>query len=100
MNMIVAMSDEMAIAAVNVIEAAGRAGEVFVLGVDGSPNAQVEIRAGRMTGSSYIPWKAMGTATADYALRLAEGENLTGQTIDISEGRAVLLTEENINDYI
>lgn len=102
MNWIVAMSDEMAIAAVNVVEAAGKSGQIVICGVDGSPNAQAEIRAGRMAGSSFVPRRQMAQTTADYTLRVAGGEfpALAGTTVDIGEGLRAFLTIDNIDEIL
>jgi len=99
LNWIVAMSDEMAIAAVNVVEAAGKTGEIIVVGVDGSPNAQVHIRDGSLAGSSFIPRRALAEAAADWTLRAAN-ENLGGQHVDIGQGRFFFLTIDNIDEVL
>ena len=96
MNTIVAMSDEMAIAAINVVEAAGKSKEINILGLDGSPNAQVHIRDGSLVGSSFIPRKELAEKTADYAIEVAQGKDYVGQKIDIGDGYYAFLTKENI----
>ena len=101
MNWIVAMSDEMAIAAVNVVEAAGRSGEVVICGVDGSPNAQEHIKAGTMTGTSFIPRKQLAETAGEYVIKICGGDtSYFGTDVDIGAGLYAFLTKDNIDSEL
>jgi diguanylate cyclase (GGDEF)-like protein len=57
---IVALSDEMALGAVEAVTRAGRLGEVFVVGLDGTQDALASIRAGRLTATLNTNPREMG----------------------------------------
>lgn len=101
MNCIVAMSDEMALAATNVLQAAGiGTDKCIVVGIDGSPAAQEAIRNGTLNATVYTSKKADAQLTVDYAIRIAEGEDLAGQTIDPGDEISALMTAENIDKIL
>lgn len=101
MNCIVAMSDEMALAATNVLQAAGKGlDECIVVGIDGSPNAQQALRDGTLSATVYTSKRADAQLTIDYALRLAGGEELKGQVIDPGDEISALMTKDNIDEVL
>lgn len=101
MNCIVAMSDEMALAATNVLQAAGiGTDKCIVVGIDGSPAAQEAIRNGTLNATVYTSKKADAKLTMDYAIRAAKGEELAGQTIDPGDEISDLMTAENIDEVL
>ena len=74
MNCIVAMSDEMAIAATNVLQAAGKTQkDCIVIGIDGSPNAQRALKDGLLSASVYTSKPGEARVTIDYAERIIRG---------------------------
>jgi ABC-type sugar transport system substrate-binding protein len=101
MNCIVAMSDEMAIAATNVLQAAGKTLEdCIVVGIDGSSNAQKSLREGTLNATVYISKKSEAKFTLDYAERIINGENFKGQTIDPGQKISALMIKENIDQIL
>jgi ABC-type sugar transport system substrate-binding protein len=57
---VVALSDEMALGAEEAVTRAGRLGEVFVVGLDGTQDAFASIRAGRLTATLNTNPREMG----------------------------------------
>lgn len=101
MNCIVAMSDEMALAASNVLQAAGIGlDKCIVVGIDGSPAAQEALRAGTLSATVYISRRAEAALTFEYALRVAKGEDLRGQTVDAGNGTSALMTADNLDEIL
>ena len=100
MNFIVAANDEMAIAASNVVDAAGKAGEVMILGIDGSEEGQQYVRDGFIAATVYVPRQLMAENGVDYCIRIAGGEDLTGQEFDICDGQYLLLTQDTIDEQL
>ncbi|MDR2104001.1 MAG: sugar ABC transporter substrate-binding protein [Treponema sp.] len=101
MNCIVAMSDEMALAAAHVLQAAGKTlKDCMVIGIDGSSKAQKSLRDGTLSATVYISKKSEAKFTLDYAERIMNGENLKGQTIDPGQKISALMTKENIDQIL
>jgi len=101
MNCIVAMSDEMALAAVNVLQAANIGPDkCFVVGIDGSPAAQEAIRNGTLNATVYTSKKADARLTLEYAVRIAEGQDLRGVTIDPGNEISGLMTIDTIDELL
>lgn len=99
-NLIVAQSDEMAIAAVNVIMAANRKDEVKVIGIDGSPNAQESIRNGELTGSSFRSRIVSAKNCAEGIVMTIRGELKPGDEFLTSEGADAFLTIDNVDTAV
>jgi ABC-type sugar transport system substrate-binding protein len=103
MNCIVAMSDEMAIAATNVLQAAGKGlDKCIVIGIDGSPNAQKSLRDGTLSATVYTSKRSEARLTVDYAVRIMNGEwkQLAGKTIDPGQEIAALMTAKTIDQIL
>jgi ribose transport system substrate-binding protein len=95
LSMIFAANDEMALGAVQAVEAAGRAGQVQIIGFDGTKDAVDAVLAGTMAGSvAQNPFK-MGEAGVQAALEAA-----AGKTVDkrIDTG-STMVTRDNAADY-
>ena len=74
LNAIFAANDVMALGAVEAIRAAGKTGQVTVVGVDGVPDARKAILAGRMTASiTQLPY-LIGKRSVQLAVKSARGE--------------------------
>jgi inositol transport system substrate-binding protein len=81
-------NDEMAIGALNAIEAAGKLGEIIVGGVDASADALAEMEAGRLNVTVFQ--NAVG-----------QGEGGIQKAIDLARGNEVeQITPENYKDYM
>ncbi len=68
-------NDEMAIGAIQAIEAAGKLGKILVGGVDASPDALDEMDKGRLNMTVFQNAKGQGEAGIKAAIALARGEN-------------------------
>ncbi|MDR2618218.1 MAG: sugar ABC transporter substrate-binding protein [Treponema sp.] len=101
MNAVVAMSDEMAIAAANVLQAAKKTlDDCIVVGIDGSPNARKCLEDSTLSATVYTSKKAEVMFTMDYAERIIKGENLAGQTFDPGHKISALMTKDNIQEIL
>jgi inositol transport system substrate-binding protein len=69
-------NDEMAIGALQAIEAAGKLGEILVGGVDASPDALQEMDKGRLNVTVFQNAKGQGEGGIKAAIALARGEQI------------------------
>jgi len=89
-------NDEMAIGALQAIEAAGKLGEILVGGVDASPDALQEMDKGRLNVTVFQDAKGQGEGGIQVAIAVARGE-----TVDqITWIPFVLVTPENYKEYM
>lgn len=79
LNVIVALNDAMAVAAVDTVAKTDR--QVYILGVGATPDALALIDAGQMAGSIRYPTGEMARVAGEAALRLAGGEAATGTEV-------------------
>jgi len=89
-------NDEMAIGALQAIEAAGKLGKILVGGVDASPNALDEMDKGRLNVTVFQNAKGQGEGGIKAAIALARGEKIDQITWVPFE----LVTPENYKDYM
>jgi len=89
-------NDEMAIGAIQAIEAAGKLGEILVGGVDASPNALEEMDKGRLNVTVFQNAKGQGEGGIKAAIALARGEQIEQITWIPFE----LVTPENYKNYM
>jgi inositol transport system substrate-binding protein len=89
-------NDEMAIGAIQAIEAAGKLGEILVGGVDASPDALQEMDKGRLNVTVFQNAKGQGEGGIKAAIALAKGETIEQITWVPFE----LVTPENYQDYM
>jgi len=89
-------NDEMAIGAIQAIEAAGKLGEIIVGGVDASPDALQEMDKGRLDVTVFQNAKGQGEGGIKVAIALAKGETVEQFTWIPFE----LVTPENYKDYM
>lgn len=75
LNAVVANNDEMALGAVQALQAAGRT-DVFVFGVDAIEDALEAIEAGTMTGTIKQDMHAQGMGAVEFAVAHVKGEVL------------------------
>jgi len=99
MNCVVCQSDEMATGIINSLQAAQIGiDKCMVIGFNSSKEAIADIRAGVMTGSVlFVIYKDQIATTMDYAFRLANGEDLAGQNVDLA-GDAMFTTIDNVDE--
>jgi inositol transport system substrate-binding protein len=89
-------NDEMAIGAIQAIEAAGQLGQILVGGVDASPDALQEMDKGRLNVTVFQNAKGQGEGGIKAAIALAKGEKIDQITWIPFE----LVTPENYKDYM
>ena len=89
-------NDEMAIGAIQAIEAAGKLGEILVGGVDASPDALQEMDKGRLNVTVFQNAKGQGEGGIQVAIALAKGEQVEQITWIPFE----LVTPENYKNYM
>ena len=89
-------NDEMAIGAIQAIEAAGKLGEIIVGGVDASPDALQEMDKGRLNVTVFQNAKGQGEGGIKVAIALARGEQVEQFTWIPFE----LVTPENYKNYM
>ena len=93
---VAANNDEMAIGALQAIEAAGQLGNILVGGVDASPDALQEMDEGRLNVTVFQNAKGQGEGGIKAAIALARGEQIEQITWVPFE----LVTPENYKDYM
>ncbi|MEZ4731026.1 MAG: sugar ABC transporter substrate-binding protein [Caldilineaceae bacterium] len=89
-------NDEMAIGALQAIEAAGKLGEIIVGGVDASPDALAEMEKGRLNVTVFQNAAGQGEGGIKAAIALARGEEIEQITWIPYE----LVTPENYTEYM
>jgi ABC-type sugar transport system substrate-binding protein/anti-anti-sigma regulatory factor len=75
-NGVFAASDGMALGALDVIEATGRAGKVAVVGFDGQPEGLTAVHAGRLGATVDQPSYTIGRTAAEAVQQLLQGEEI------------------------
>jgi inositol transport system substrate-binding protein len=89
-------NDEMAIGALQAIEAAGKLGDIIVGGVDASPDALQEMDKGRLNVTVFQNAKGQGDGGIKVAIALAKGESVEKYTWIPFE----LVTPDNYKNYM
>jgi len=89
-------NDEMAIGAIQAIDAAGKLGEIIVGGVDASPDALQEMDKKRLNVTVFQNAKGQGEGGIKVAIALAKGESVEKYTWIPFE----LVTPENYKNYM
>lgn len=93
---VAANNDEMAIGALQAIEAAGKLGEILVGGVDASPDALAEMDKGRLSMTVFQNAAGQGEGGIQTAIALARGETVDQLVwIDYEQ-----VTPENYKEYM
>ena len=88
-----ACNDMMALGAIEAIAAAGKTGEIFIVGFDAVEDGREAIRNGTMEGSVAQHPFDMGKLTVENAFRLINGETIS----DYIPVRIELITRENLD---
>ena len=89
-------NDEMAIGAIQAVDAAGKLGEILIGGVDASPDALQEMDKGRLNVTVFQNAKGQGDGGIKVAIALARGETVEQYTWIPFE----LVTPENYKNYM
>ena len=91
---IYAHNDEMALGAVKAVEAAGRAKEILIVGIDGENSAFQGIKDGKLAATFIYPFCA--PEGVEYAYKLAKGEQVP-PTVELKSTR---VDASNIDQYL
>jgi len=73
---VAANNDDMALGAIKAIEAAGKLGQIFVGGVDATPDAIAELEAGKLNVTVFQDAAGQGSGAIKAAYGLAKGEKI------------------------
>ena len=73
---VLAQNDEMALGALKAIEAAGKQGQIAVIGIDAIPDALKAVGEGKMVGTVFQDAKGQGALAVDLAADLAQGKTV------------------------
>jgi inositol transport system substrate-binding protein len=93
---VAANNDEMAIGAINAIEAMGMGGKVLVGGVDGTPDALDLLSKGKMTVTIFQDGLGQASGAMDAVTKILAGENVE-QEINIP---FKLITQDNYKEFM
>ncbi|MGI6005124.1 MAG: substrate-binding domain-containing protein, partial [Christensenellales bacterium] len=97
LDAVFSMNDPSAQGCANAIEAAGKTGEIFVYGVDGSDASKEFIKAGKQNGSSAQFPITMGQEAVILSYKLLAGETLDNPHIKIP---CEWIDASNVEQYI
>lgn len=86
-------NDMMALGAVEAISAAGKEGEIAVIGFDAVEEARTAIREGRMEGSIAQSPDEMGRVAVESAVKFLKGETIP----EVLPVKIELITQENVD---
>lgn len=89
-------SDEMAIGAINAIEAAGKLGEIVVSSIDATPDALEYVKSGKLAATVFQDLPGLAQCSIETAIKIAKGENV--EKIILLEND--LVTPEGADKYI
>lgn len=89
-------NDDMAIGAIEAIEAAGKAGEILVVGVDATPDGLAELQKGRMSATVFQDAAGQGKGAIEVAVSAAKGMEVERETWIPFQ----LVTQENISEFV
>lgn len=89
-------NDDMALGALEAIEAAGLLGQIIVGGVDATPDALAEMEAGRLDVTVFQDANGQGSGAIDAAYKLAKGETVENRVWIPFQ----LVTQENYQDFM
>ena len=96
LDAVFAANDEMALGAIEAIDAAGRISEIVVIGFDAIPDALVNIRSGRMLGSVAQFPSEMGRLGVKHAVELVRlGQAPPGEVLT----RVELIDANNVDAF-
>lgn len=102
MNCVIGMSDEMALGALQALNAADRTMGVdtYLFGKDGSARGVVEVKAGQMTGTVRIDSKYAQLLKMDTILRILQGENVEKNCAPDSSEIYIPMLQSNVDEVM
>ena len=94
-NLLVAENDAMGMGALKVTQETGRSGEITVVGFDGQKEAYELIQKGQFGATALNSPEELARLVVESVVKYLNGESIN----KIIYTPAVLITEENVNDY-
>ncbi|QEK11597.1 sugar ABC transporter substrate-binding protein [Crassaminicella thermophila] len=89
-------NDDMALGAINAIEAQGKLGEILVAGVDATPDALAEIDKGRLDATVFQDAEGQGSGAMEAAVKKVKGEKVQNRVWIPFQ----LVTPENYKEFM
>ncbi|WP_342048382.1 sugar ABC transporter substrate-binding protein [Bacillus sp. OTU530] len=93
---VVSNNDEMAIGAIQALEAAGKLNDTLVAGIDGTPDGLEYVKSGKLKVSAFQDPMAQGKKAIETAIQAAKGEKLADKHVWIP---FELITKDNVATY-
>lgn len=97
---VLASNDEMALGAVQALEAAGRLKGVVVSGVDGSADASASVKEGRLWATSNSDPRASAWAAAAYMVQYLNEKKLPPKKFIAYPDAVQIITKDNVEQYL
>jgi ABC-type sugar transport system substrate-binding protein len=95
-NAVVAHNDEMALGAYDALKAAGKADNIFIIGIDGIAAAFQSVKDGGLTASILQDSKTIAERSIDAAIKLANG----GTVEKLDDIPYALVTKDNVDEFL
>jgi ABC-type sugar transport system substrate-binding protein len=95
-NVITAFNDDMALGALSAVQAAGKAGRVKIIGIDGEPEMLNDIKAGKTSATVFQNPEAQGAGAMQACVDYLNGKKLPKQIVI----PFVLTTSSNVNKVL
>jgi ribose transport system substrate-binding protein len=92
------LSDEPALGATEALRAAGKLGDIVVMGYDGNADALESIKKGELDATVYVDWFEVARVGAEMAIDFVE--NGTKPEKQINKVPGSLCTQENVEDFL
>lgn len=96
LDAIVCQNDDMAMGALEAVEAAGRKDEVIVVGIDAIADALIAVSEERLDCTVYQDAGGQGAAAVDAALKLCKGEEVEKEILIPFQ----LVTNDNVDEFL
>lgn len=96
LNAIVCQNDDMAMGAIEAVQAAGKGDQVIVAGIDAISDALQAVKDGTLACTVYQDAAGQGSKAVDVALALAKGETVEKENLIPFQ----LVTKENVDQFI
>ncbi|ALS23665.1 MULTISPECIES: sugar ABC transporter substrate-binding protein [Paenibacillus] len=92
---VVAQNDEMALGAYKAIEAAKKADDILVVGIDAIPDALKSVEAGQLAATVFQDSHGQGSKAVELAIQAAKGESVEHMNYIPFQ----LVTKENLSEF-
>jgi len=93
---IICQNDDMALGALEAVEAAGKKDEILVVGIDAIEDALLAVKEGRLDCTVFQDAAGQGAAAVDSALKLIKGEKVEKEFLIPFQ----LVTKDNVDDFM